>query len=380
MSGWIRIVAVVLFLGSQIAVPGQSKPFFEEGVIIGPSAKGENHSYPVAHRTSKGNIIVIWSLRPGNNAKNRLVGAVSKDQGKSWGKPFEVLDTPGQSDGDPALIVDGDRILVYSTTVVPPNKITKADIWMVESRDEGQSWTKPVEIKTPYKYFIGKRHIGLKLKNGDLLLPSAYDIWAQDGWIPARTEGEMDMKAGVMLSRDGVNWTPHIDIHVLAQKISPFATSGATEPAVVELDSGELYMLVRTGTGNFYESRSTDGGKTWSNAVPSPLVGHNTPASLLRLDQNRKEIIAIWNNSPRFRNPLSVAISADGGRSWSRPRNIANADRELKNHRDLQNSYPGITQDTDGNFVALWQRDLPNGEGRELRWARFNRAWVLSEK
>ncbi|MGD9562413.1 MAG: sialidase family protein [Pyrinomonadaceae bacterium] len=367
-----------LLLVAQISISGQAEPFFEEGTIVQPGKKGQRHAYPVASRTANGNIITIWSLRPGNHAKNKLVGAVSKDDGKTWSAPFEVLDIPERDDGDPALIIDGDRILVYSTTVTPPNKITKADIFMVESRDEGESWTKPIEIKTPYNYFIGKRHVGIKLRNGDLLLPSAYDIWAQEGWVPARTEGEMDMKAGIMLSKDGVNWTPHIDIHVLAQKISPFATNGATEPAVVELQSGELYMLVRTGTGFFYESRSKDGGKTWSKAIPSPLVGHNTPASLWRLDQDPKEIIAIWNNSPRFRNPLSVAISADGGHTWSKPKNVANAG-PLKNHSDLQNSYPGITQDKEGNFVAVWQSELPNGEGREIRWARFNRAWVLSK-
>ena len=211
-------------------------------------------------------------------------------------------------------------------------------------------------------------------------MPSAYDIWAQEAWTAARTEGEMDMKAGVMLSKDGINWSPFIDIHVLAQKVSPFGTNGATEPAVVELHNGELYMLVRTGTSNLYEARSKDGGKTWSKPVRSKLVSHNTPASLWRSDKNPKEIIVIWNNSPRYRNPLSVAVSSDGGKNWSPPKNVADLEVMPKTHAEQQNSYPGITQDRDGNFVAVWQRLLPDGGGREVRWARFNRSWILEKE
>ena len=35
-----------------------------------------------------------------------------------------------------------------------------------------------------------------------------------------------------------------------------------------------------------------------------------------------------------------------------------------------------ITQATDGMFVAVWQQVLPDG-GRDIRWARFTREWVL---
>jgi Neuraminidase (sialidase) len=284
------------------------------------------------------------------------------------------LDIRGKFDADPCIIIDGDRILVYSSSVIPPNRINKSDIWMAVSNDDGKSWSKPEEIKTPFNYFVGKRHIGLKLKDGTLVMPASYDIWAQKG-TPAKTEGEMDLKAGVMLSKDGgKTWDPRVDLHIFVPKVTPFSTGGVVEPAIVELDNGELYMLLRTATEHLYESRSKDGGRSWSAAVQSPLLGHNTPASLWRIDQKPNEIIAIWNNSPRDRYPLSVAISADGGRVWSKPKDVARSDN------NLQISYPGITQAEDGNFVAVWQRQLPDGGGREVRWARFNRAWVLADK
>lgn len=373
----LTIIFTGLFLtGSLIAQ--SNVPFFEEGAVAQPGQNGDQHCYPVLARTSKGNLFVAWAyFESGKDGK--ILGALSADNGKTWSKPVTVLETAGMSEADPAIIIDGNRILVYSSSVKRPNKITNTDTLLAESADEGKTWSKPVKLDIPFKYLVGKRHLGLKLKDGTLVLPAAYDIWAQQGPVPAKTEGEMDMKSGVLLSKDGINWTPHLDIHLLAQKVTPFGTNGLTEPAAVELDSGEIFMLMRTGTSNFYESRSRDGGKTWSQPVKSPLVSHNTPASLWKLDRNPKEIIAIWNNDPIERNNLAVAISADGGRNWSPPKNVAIRSGNPKNYHDLQISYPGIVQDKEGNFVAVWQKQLPDGTGREVRWARFNRAWVLNK-
>lgn len=366
----------LLFFTAQIGGTAQDadeKPFFESGTVRYPRVKGQINAYPVIARTATGRLIAAWSVSGPGNRDGRIDVSTSADGARTWSEPVTAIDTPGQFDGDPSLLIDGNRIMVVPSTVVPPNKINKSEVWMTVSDDDGRSWSKSREIKTGYKYFVGKRHVGLRLKDGTLVMPASYDIWAERG-TPAKTEGEMDLKAGVLISKDGgATWSAHIDLHIFVPKVTPFSTGGVVEPAIVELENGELYMLLRTGTEFLYESRSSDGGKTWSNPVPSKLQGHNTPASLWRLDMRPNEIIAIWNNSPRNRYPLSVAISADGGRTWSTPKDVARSE-------NLQISYPGITQDSEGNFVAVWQEQLPNGEGRAIRSARFNRSWVLAEK
>ena len=373
----IILLSLIFSCSGIIFAQKNEKPFFEQGVVAVPDKRGEQHCYPVLAKTSQGNLFIAWAyFEPGKDGK--ILGALSNDNGKTWGNPIKLIDTPGMSDADPAIIIDGERILVYGSSVKRPNKITNTDTWLAESKDSGKNWQKPVKLDIPFKYLVGKRHLGLKLKDGTLVLPASYDIWAQEAWIPAKTEGEMDLKSGVLLSKDGINWTPHLDIHLLAQKVSPFGTNGVVEPAAVQLENGEIFMLMRTGTSNFYESRSKNGGKTWSPPVKNRLVGHNTPASLWKLEQNPREIIVIWNNHPYERDNLSVAISADGGRNWSEPTPIAKREGKPKNYTDLQVSYPGIVQDKEGNFVAVWQKQLPDGGGREVRWARFNRAWVLN--
>ena len=78
----------------------------------------------------------------------------------------------------------------------------------------------------------------------------------------------------------------------------------------------------------------------------------------------------MWNESPKHRWPLVAAISRDGCRTWSRSRIIVEAGEQ-------QVSYPSVTQDREGAIVVLWQQDLPQRKGREIRVARFDRTWLL---
>ena len=329
------------------------------------------NAYPVVDRLASGKLLTVWTVFAKDNLDARIVGALSSNGGRTWSTPRTLIDIAGMLDADASLVVDGPRIFVYSTTV--PMKMTRIEgsrIYMTRSEDEGATWSAPVEIPTRFRYFEGKRHIGLKLLDGMLAMPFAWDLWAERG-TPARTEGEMNIASGILLSRDGVHWRPFGALHIWAPKATPYSTNGLDEPALVQLDSGELFMLMRTGTQFLYQSRSRDGGLTWDPPTRSPLTGHNTPAALWRLDQQPGEIVAIWNNSPLNRYPLSIAISADGGRRWTRPRDVATSNGP-------QISYPGITQAGDGEIVAVWQQQLPAG-GRNVRWARFTREWVLGE-
>lgn len=329
----------------------------------------ERNAIPSIARLASGKLLCVWTFSGKPVTRLRLAGAVSADGGRSWSKPRVLMEHEGANDADPVLLVDGSRVFVYSATVNIPDKLDYSRVFMIRSGDEGETWSAPEQIRYPRKYTGSMVNNGLKLGDGALLLPFSWDRWAEKG-LSARTEGEMDLASGVLRSADGVAWTGYGDLHIWEQKTTPGATNGLCEPTVVELAGGELLMLMRSGTSRHYQSRSRDGGRTWDPPKPSPLTGHNTPAALWRLDQKPSEIIVIWNNSPDKRYPLSVAISGDGGRTYSKPRNVA------EGGGGLQVSYPGIVQDREGTFVAVWQEQLPGG-GRDIRWARFPREWVL---
>jgi Neuraminidase (sialidase) len=270
---------------------------------------------------------------------------------------------------DPNILVDRNRVFVFATQVNTPNRIDKSWTILIRSDDNGATWSDPSEIAIPRQYVAGKQHNGIVLRDGTYMIGIAWDKWPQMG-MAARTEGEMDLTAGVLLSKDGKRWTLHGALYAVVDKITPGGTSGLCEPSLVELENGEILMILRSGGSFHYESRSRDGGITWSRPVPSPLPGHNTPAALFRLKDTPTEIVAVWNNSPMVRYPLSAALSTDGGKTWTNPRIVAATE-------GLQVSYPGLTQAADRTLVAVWQQALPDG-GRDIRYARFTRAWLLN--
>jgi hypothetical protein len=347
---------------------------FETGVIQrSDGAAFQLNTVPVVARLASGKLLAVWSVYAKPEWRGRIVAASSADGGRTWSAPHELIKTPGMDDADPNILVDGKRAFVYSTTIpLGMKRITGSKVFMVQSDDEGGAWTKPVEIPFPYKYLVGKVQNGIKLMDGTLAMGFSWDLWAQND-NPARTEGEMNLASGVLLSKDGVHWTPYGQIHAWLEKITSFSTNGLCEPALVQLANGDLLMIMRTGTMFHYESRSHDGGLSWDPPRPSTVIGHNNPVSLWRLEQKPEEIIVAFNNSPLNRWPLSVAISADGGVNWSKPRDIATTN-------GLDVSYPNITQAQDGTFVAVWQLELEEGVREEIHWARFSRAWVLGEE
>jgi hypothetical protein len=118
--------------------------------------------------------------------------------------------------------------------------------------------------------------------------------------------------------------------------------NGATEPSVVELRDGRVWMLIRTSLDFHYQSFSTDGGATWSAPEPSPFYGTLTDPTIGRLKDGR--LLFLWNNTtplPEFpkneftapfitqsaadgsgedmftnRDALHAAISDDDGKTW----------------------------------------------------------------
>jgi hypothetical protein len=341
---------------------------FETGAVKrSDGGRYYNNAIPSIARLEGGELLAVWTFSGKDDKKLRIAGALSSDGGRSWAEPRILIDTPGKNDADPILLVDGRRLLVYSATVGMPDRLDRSQVFMTSSGDDGRTWASPVEIALPRKYTASMVSNAIKLMDGTLVLPFAWDLWAEKGTLP-KTEGEMDLVSGVLRSTDGVHWTPFGELHISDPKVTPYSTGGLCEPALVELRTGELFMLMRTGTSFLYESRSRDGGLTWDAPRRSLLMGHNTPAALWRVEEHPDEIIVIWNNSPLHRYPLSAAISSDGGRHWTKPRDVAVSDGP-------QVSYPDITQTKDGMFLAVWQQQLKGG-GRDIRWARFTRDWI----
>ena len=142
---------------------------------------------------------------------------------------------------------------------------------------------------------------------------------------------------------------------------------GAIEPTVAELSDGRLMMLIRTNLGFFWEAFSTDGGRYWRTIQQSQIDASSSPGHLVRLHSGR--LVLVWNRrdpegsvwplrkpgpasevpASWHREELSIAVSEDDGKTWSRPIVMARL-------KDGELSYPYVFERRDGELwvIAGW--------------------------
>lgn len=344
---------------------------------IAPSQAGHEAAYPSIARLSDGRLLCVYSTWDGPNRPRVVIeGRYSLDDGKNWGEPFTLIDSHPHLDYDPAIVVMGDTLLVTSTTVPPTHAqfISTSRTMAVRSEDNGKSWSSAYEIPMPYRYTSGKINNGLFLPDETAMFGYSWDVRLQKEQ-KLDTEGDEVVIVGLMVSKDrGKTWSkgPELTTHVEKNASARHAISGLDEPAFVICPDGSLYMLARSGRDHLYESRSGDNGRTWSEPVPSPLVSHNSPASLCAFGGNKSGILAVWNNSPTDRWPLCAAVSFDEGKNWSRPYILADTPGR-------QASYPGCIQAADGALIIVWQQDHADGP-RTIESVRLGLKQLLDAK
>ncbi len=371
-----NVFGLFLMLFITIQAISQEKQPFRPHVKIAP-IKESGAAYPTIVRLADDRLLCVYSAY--NNQANKplnvsVVGIFSEDNGKTWTDATELIDASPHLSYDPNIIVNG-KVIVVSSTTVPPTHgsfVSTARTLAVRSEDNGKSWSDIYEIPIGYRYVAGKINPGITLADGTSIFAVAWDKGLQSKEKIGADKDQVCISE-LMVSHDkGLTWQRGAQFLMDKTEIAQNAINGLDEPAIINCPDGTLYMLFRTGFNKLYESRSTDGGKTWIKPVPSPLTGHNAPATLCTIKGERPGILAVWNNSEKSRWPLSAAISFDNGKSWTTPRVIAE-------YPGFQSSYPGCVQAADGSVVIVWQQDQPDGRSRTIEMNRFPVEWFVNK-
>ena len=139
---------------------------------------------------------------------------------------------------------------------------------------------------------------------------------------------------------------------------------GLDQPAVVQLSDDSVLAFFRStqAKGIIMKSVSTDGGLVWSNPEPTEFPNPEAAISLERLRNGN--LVLVYNNSPKNRFPLSVAMSADDGKTWPWKRDIETDPFDF--------SYPCVMQSSDGLIHVSYTYKRIN-----IKYATFNEAWIM---
>lgn len=316
-----------------------------------------------------------------------------------WSPAEKLSDDPTRSEQNPVLFPAPDGTLWLMWTAQISGNQDTAFVRRRLSRDNGRSWG-PIETLFPVQQGRGTfiRQPIVVLDNGDWLLPVFYCRSS-----PGRKWNGDDDTSAVKISSDaGRTWT---DVEVPD-------SLGCVHMCIERLSDGSLLALFRSRwADNIYQSHSTDHGRSWSAPTATILPNNNSSIQFTGLSNGHLALVfndscaadatgrrlslydeieddlpplvsgdtternghtAFWG-APRA--PMTLAISPDRGRSWSK-RNVEIGDGYCmtNNSRDQSNrelSYPSIKQGADGDLHIAF-----TFHRRTIKYVRVKEAWV----
>ena len=156
----------------------------------------------------------------------------------------------------------------------------------------------------------------------------------------------------------------------------PIVGGGNIQPSFAQKPDGTLVAYMRDNgppPKRVHVSESTDGGVTWSTVYDHPQL--DNPGSGLELANLRDgDWICVYNDTEKGRHSLAVSLSSDYGATWPITRYL-----ERVNPGEGRFHYPSIIQAADGTLHVTYSYFVPTpaGERKSIKYATFNREWIL---
>jgi predicted neuraminidase len=121
----------------------------------------------------------------------------------------------------------------------------------------------------------------------------------------------------------------------------------AIQPSILVHPGGKLQALGRTRSGRIFETWSSDGGRTWTPISLTSLPNPNSGIDAVTLRDGRHLIV--YNHTTQGRSPLNVSVSRDGT-AWAAALVLESEPGEY--------SYPAVIQSADGHVhvTYTWKR------------------------
>jgi len=294
----------------------------------------------------------LWSTwyagpTPGEDKNNYVVLATSGDAGRTWTETL-VIDPDGTGPVrafDPEVWLDPEgRLWLFWAQAGGGNK--DAGTWAMVNGNPGAEnpeWSAP-RLLAP----------GVMMCKPIVLSDGTWAFPISD-WEGRRLKTPRAATAGFWVSEDkGKTFSRRGAAHV------PVEFREYDEHMLIERHDGTLWMLVRTNYG-IGESISKDGGRTWTEVVPSQIPHTNSRFFISRLQSGNLLLLKHGSMDQRTgRSHLMAFISTDDGHSW---------EGGLLLDERAGISYPDGQQTGDGSIHVTYDFDR-TGE-RQIFFATF---------
>jgi len=331
------------------------------------------HTYriPSLITTPKGTVLAICEARKNSGADDGNIDLVLKrstDNGDTWGPVELIYEVGGDKPitiGNPCPVIDQSTGIIWMPFCEDNDRV-----FMTHSKDEGHSWSKPVEITSTVKnkdwgWYATGPGVGIQLQKGThagrLVIPCDHREKENGQWV---------MHSHVIYSDDqGQTWV-----------LGGSADKHTDECQVVELSDGTLLLNMRNyweRTGKeFAKGRkraiafSKDGGASWSElSFDAQLIEPVCQASLITVPKSKgaPDVLLFSNpasTSKRVR--MTIQASFDDGKTWP-------------NQRELfagPSAYSCLTELGNGSVGILYERGEQNAY-ETITFDRFDWDWLL---
>lgn len=366
------VVFQVVFLNQPSNAQGQTKFNTENGKITTtgawiPNKVEELKDFQMGPfvRLQDGNIFTVEGTQ----------SLISQDEGKTW-ETYEIFENPEQFEisNERAMIQTGNGVVIIAFMNLKeranwnwqeeisdsPGAILPT--YTARSLDGGKTWQ---DVQKLHNEWTGAIRDMIETQTGNIIFtsmmmrhnPGHHTVLT----YTSRNEGR-DWERSNILDYGGIGHH-----------------SGVTESTIEQLQNGNIWMLMRTNWGSFWEATSTDEGITWKDIKPTSIAASSAPGLLKRLESGR--LMLAWNrrfpegedNYPmrggdnqwsevansNHRKELSIAFSEDEGKTWSQPQVIAKV-YEPENEEPKINrvSYPYVFEAKSG---VLWITTMQGG-------------------
>lgn len=381
-------ILTAVWLTAAWASCGRSAPPFmkSEDLFLAKTDGVTLHRIPGIVVTPKGAILAYCEARKNSGSDWGEIAVHlrrSTDGGSTWDKARPIAHMGDRIEGNPTKARGGEREQTVNNPVAIVDRqtgaieflycINYARCFSIRSMDDGQTWSKPIEITRSFEPFrahypwnviaTGPGH-GIQTASGRLVVPV---------WIAYGKNGAHHPSAAATIYSDdhGMSWKAG-DIAV--PNTAPFGDPNET--TLAPLSNGSVMLITRSESkaNRKIVTVSSDGAHNWSkpnfhNQLWEPicmagLLAHpSRPGTLLFSGAHTVAIDAAGAEIPGGRGKrqnLSIKLSRDDGKTW--PVN--------KTLEPGPSAYSDLACLPDGTILCLYEAN------NRIKVARFNLEWL----